>query len=51
MEASRDVFTAPYPEIGQRGNRRAGLSVMLGFLVFIFIIGSVSGIWTWHYFR
>jgi tetratricopeptide (TPR) repeat protein len=51
MEASRDVFTAPYQEIGQKESRRADLTVMLGFLVFVFVIGAVSGIGIWHYFR
>lgn len=33
MQASRDVFTAPYLEIGGRGSGRAGLFVMPGFPV------------------
>jgi len=51
MEASRDVFTAPYPDNGQKDSRRADLTVMLGFLVFVFVIGAVSGMGTWYYFR
>jgi hypothetical protein len=51
MEIRRDVVTAPYDVTGHGVSDKAGVSVALGFLVFIFIIGTVSGIGIWQYFR
>jgi tetratricopeptide (TPR) repeat protein len=51
MEVRRDVVTGPCEPTGSGGWNTAGISVTLGFLVFVFIIGTVSGIAVWHYFR
>jgi tetratricopeptide (TPR) repeat protein len=51
MEVRRDVVTAPCETTGHGVWDRAGMSVALGFLVFVFIIGTVSGIGIWQYFR
>jgi tetratricopeptide (TPR) repeat protein len=51
MEVRRDVVTAPCDATGRRGSDKAGMSVALGFLVFVFIIGTISGIGIWQYFR
>ena len=51
MEVRRDVVTAPCEENGHGGWNRAGMSMALGFLVVVFIIGTISGIGIWHYFR
>jgi tetratricopeptide (TPR) repeat protein len=51
MEVRRDVVTTPCNSAGQGGWNRSELSVALGFLVFVFIIGTVSGMGIWQYFR
>jgi tetratricopeptide (TPR) repeat protein len=51
MEINRDVVTASCPPEGQRGRSGTSISVVLGFLVFVFFIGTVSGIGIWQYFR
>jgi tetratricopeptide (TPR) repeat protein len=51
MEVRRDVVTAPGEAAGHNESNRAGISVALGFLVFVFIIGTISGIGVWQYFR
>jgi tetratricopeptide (TPR) repeat protein len=50
-EVRRDVVTAPCEPAGHGGWNRAGMSMALGFLVVVFIIGTVSGIGIWQYFR
>ncbi|MFA5268736.1 MAG: tetratricopeptide repeat protein [Methanoregula sp.] len=51
MEVRRDVVTGPCDATGSAGWNTAGISVTLGFLVFVFVIGTVSGIAVWQYFR
>lgn len=50
-EVRRDVVTRPCGTDANAGWNRAGMSVALGFLLFVFIIGTVSGIGIWQYFR
>jgi tetratricopeptide (TPR) repeat protein len=51
MEVRRDVVTGPCDANGSSGWNTAGISVTLGFLVFVFVIGTISGIAVWYYFR
>jgi tetratricopeptide (TPR) repeat protein len=51
VEVRRDVVTASHPATGNGGWKRADLFVVLGFLVFVFFIGTVSGIGIWQHFR
>jgi len=51
IEIRRDVVSTSPGETGQRGRSRSSEAVVLGFLVFIFVIGTVSGIAIWHFFR
>jgi tetratricopeptide (TPR) repeat protein len=51
MEINRDVVTVASREKGIWGHGGTGEAVVLGFLVFVFVIGTVSGIVVWQYFR
>ena len=51
LEIHRDIVSVPSSETGLRGRERGNEAVVLGFLVFIFVIGTVSGIGIWQYFR
>ena len=51
MEIQRDVVFKASPEPGLRGHDRGSEAAVLGFLVFVFVTGTVSGIGVWQYFR
>jgi tetratricopeptide (TPR) repeat protein len=51
VEVHRNVVSAASPDKGLWGSGISNEAVVLGFLVFVFIIGTVSGIAVWHYFR
>lgn len=51
MEIRRDVVSAASHEEGVRGSSIKNEAVHLGFLVFVFFIGTVSGITIWQHFH
>jgi tetratricopeptide (TPR) repeat protein len=51
MEIRRDVVSVASMETGTRGRGRSSEAIHLGFLVFVFFIGTVSGIAIWQYFH
>ncbi|MDD1684454.1 MAG: tetratricopeptide repeat protein [Methanoregula sp.] len=51
MEIHRDVVSVASHEAGMRGRSRSDPAVALGFLVFVFFIGTVSGIAIWQHFH
>jgi len=51
IETRRDVVSVGSQEKGIWGNGGTSEAVVLGFLVFVFFIGTVTGIGIWQYFR
>jgi hypothetical protein len=51
MEIRRDVVSAASRDKGIWGYGGTNEAVVLGFLVFVFVIGTVSGMGIWQYFR
>jgi len=51
IEIHRDVVSSPARETGRRGRGLGSEAAALLLLVFVFIIGTASGIAVWQYFR
>jgi len=51
IEIHRDVVSVASREKGIWGHGGSSEAVVLGFLVFVFFVGTVSGIWVWQQFH
>jgi len=51
LEIRRDVVSSVSRDKGLWGHGGTNEAVVLGFLVFVFVIGTVSGMGIWQYFR